>query len=1238
MKIKQCSLSLLAMLLLFGMSGYAQDRLPHDNLETNFSASPNAGGISNGQTISVDPYTGTLQAGISLYSYQNKSTGLRHSVSISYQGGGIRVDDISSNCGLGWSLAAAGTVTKVIKGIPDEDEWGFLSTPSQIMPGFDSTRWRRIVENNEDGEQDFYMFNTGTTGGKFMIGKNGQIATIPRSNVKIEFVSQTYTLSSAPLDSCISPMIKITTDDGTQYYYGKFDCSRFDYPDQTLVHAPYASSVWYLTSIVSAFNQDTIFFDYTPHVLEYDGNFSFVRYTSNYGSVQNPDLQYYNRKSTIRDRMREQRLAAIRYPDGTTLSINYDNFNRLDLHSDNAISNITISNSLTGSSYGYRFGYSYRLGGGTLPPIAYQDYSGTTQWNNSENGFRLQLDSLYRFSGAEKLPGYRFVYNSKNLPSRGVAASVDHWGYFSSSAGDRIPAYNSSVYPDLPGGSREPNEDDAQASALQQVVLPTGGTVNWEYELHQVPGTPVTGIHNYYSKDSLYQQTNEEGWYNDDTATGSFPMVTAPAAIPSASVIHRLVVTPTTWPTGVSGGYTIKLKIWKRRSYNNAAVFAIANLTFDSIAFANHTPQTIELTRSKTDTISWGAIASSLITQYLTNNLFNIQWSVYSTKLDSSVSVTTYPVAKKGGLRVKRMIQDDGTGQSNDLVTDYRYVEENGASSGTTRGEPDYDFDFSETYTPVSSTHPDHIYDPAPGSTYDTYDLVGHLVNSSATANQTYGYLVRTGAAQNALVYTHGSPVGYRRVEMYSGTADNYKAKTVYEFTTMFDYTSLLNTFIFNNFPYPTPPDIDFLTGLPLTIKQYNAANKLVKKQTNEYAIYTQLLNDSNFTSVKLGLKRQPPTDEFAYGKKDYYPVTAKIFPTKGTQVEYFAGGDSVVTTQETIFDTAYMVPKYVKSLNAKNEQVVTRYYYPYEFNISGPITTLQNMGIIYAPVRTEVWKYSSKVLNAAVSTFQTLPGNVIKQQSSYGLTTASPITAASWGSFNNTQLIPSGQSFTEIATMDKYDDRGNLIQTTSKGQTGCIIWDYKHHLPVAKVENAAAADVAFTSFEGDGTGGWTAAGTMALNNTDALTGKLCAAINNTNSLNLNNLTPAQTYILTCWCKQGTPSGTFANGGPSSNITFTPSDSHKGWTLYRAVITGARSVKVTAGKGGSYYLDELRLYPQGAAMTTYTYDALYGATSTTDISNRTVYYEYDRFGRLKYQRDLDGHIIKTYDYKNQEQF
>jgi len=276
--------------------------------------------------------------------------------------------------------------------------------------------------------------------------------------------------------------------------------------------------------------------------------------------------------------------------------------------------------------------------------------------------------------------------------------------------------------------------------------------------------------------------------------------------------------------------------------------------------------------------------------------------------------------------------------------------------------------------------------------------------------------------------------------------------------------------------------------------------------------------------------------------------------------------------------------------------------------------------------------------LNAAVSTFQTLPGNVIKQQSSYGLTTASPITAASWGSFNNTQLIPSGQSFTEIATMDKYDDRGNLIQTTSKGQTGCIIWDYKHHLPVAKVENAAAADVAFTSFEGDGTGGWTAAGTMALNNTDALTGKLCAAINNTNSLNLNNLTPAQTYILTCWCKQGTPSGTFANGGPSSNITFTPSDSHKGWTLYRAVITGARSVKVTAGKGGSYYLDELRLYPQGAAMTTYTYDALYGATSTTDISNRTVYYEYDRFGRLKYQRDLDGHIIKTYDYKNQEQF
>jgi YD repeat-containing protein len=61
-------------------------------------------------------------------------------------------------------------------------------------------------------------------------------------------------------------------------------------------------------------------------------------------------------------------------------------------------------------------------------------------------------------------------------------------------------------------------------------------------------------------------------------------------------------------------------------------------------------------------------------------------------------------------------------------------------------------------------------------------------------------------------------------------------------------------------------------------------------------------------------------------------------------------------------------------------------------------------------------------------------------------------------------------------------------------------------------------------------------------------------------------------------------------------------------------------------------IDEVRVYPSDALMTTYTYDTLVGMTSTTDENNVTTYYEYDPFGRLKYIKDQNKNILKSYDY------
>jgi YD repeat-containing protein len=65
-------------------------------------------------------------------------------------------------------------------------------------------------------------------------------------------------------------------------------------------------------------------------------------------------------------------------------------------------------------------------------------------------------------------------------------------------------------------------------------------------------------------------------------------------------------------------------------------------------------------------------------------------------------------------------------------------------------------------------------------------------------------------------------------------------------------------------------------------------------------------------------------------------------------------------------------------------------------------------------------------------------------------------------------------------------------------------------------------------------------------------------------------------------------------------------------------------------------IDEVRVYPADARMTTYTYDPLIGMTSSSDENNVTTFYEYDSFGRLKLIRDNNRNILKTYDYHYKE--
>jgi hypothetical protein len=269
-------------------------------------------------------------------------------------------------------------------------------------------------------------------------------------------------------------------------------------------------------------------------------------------------------------------------------------------------------------------------------------------------------------------------------------------------------------------------------------------------------------------------------------------------------------------------------------------------------------------------------------------------------------------------------------------------------------------------------------------------------------------------------------------------------------------------------------------------------------------------------------------------------------------------------------------------------------------------------------------------VKGAQLSTYKLLTTQSIGLDKQFNLDVQNPVTDFQGFSISGNSTSQDSR-YTQMISFDNYDNTNNIQQYTTRDQLPMsVIWDYNNIYPVAQVKKAMLWDIAYSSFEADGKGNWTFTGVATADNTSP-TGANCYNLGQSSgNITKSGLSSGTVYTLSYWLKGTSPlsiTGT-QSGYPIQGKTI------DGWTYFEHKITAQTSITIS----GSSYIDELRLYPFNAQMTTYTYTPLVGMSSACDVDNKISYYFYDEFMRLKWIRDQDKNIIKTFKYHYANQF
>lgn len=431
--------------------------------------SPEVSALAKFADTRISHYSGIPDISIPLYTISEQD--LEIPLSLSYHAGGIRVEERAGWAGLGWALNAGGSISRTMKGIPDEQQLsqsGYINhevMPDQLSINDLVDYYHRSQQGLIDFEQDIFHFAFGNYSGKFVLSKSGEVAFLSASNLKIQFDQINRNIVQW----------KVWDGYGNQFIFKEVERTiTEDISDSK--STPYRSnynSAWHLSKITTYNGREITF--------NYEG------YTESYYSRSVQSASYFLGGSTGRGvcgsnkitdgfsevTVRGKQLVSIQFGLG---KIELESQNDRQDASSKRLSGLKVISNQGRLIKSFSFEHDY-----------YQ--STLANWNMNLPDFiakatpttRLLLLSIRENTASPELT-YQLEYRGNELPHL-FSNSQDHWGFYNG-------RFNQSLIPQYlkfrqANANRLVIPEKAVLGSLKKITYPTGGSITYEMESNQ---------------------------------------------------------------------------------------------------------------------------------------------------------------------------------------------------------------------------------------------------------------------------------------------------------------------------------------------------------------------------------------------------------------------------------------------------------------------------------------------------------------------------------------------------------------------------------------------------------------------------------------------------------------------------------------------------------------------------------------------------------------------------------